>query len=33
MENHINLHENVDSFVEIIQATENNLSIPTVYET
>ncbi|EAU6192847.1 nucleotidyl transferase AbiEii/AbiGii toxin family protein [Salmonella enterica] len=31
MENHMNLHENADSFVEIIQATADHLSIPAVY--
>lgn len=31
MENHMNIHENADSFVEIIQATADHLSIPAVY--
>ncbi len=32
MENHMNIHENVDSFIEIIQATAGHLSIPAVCE-
>lgn len=31
MENHMNLHEHADKFVEIIQATADHLSIPAVY--
>ena len=31
MENHINIHEYTDNFVEIIQATADHLSIPAVY--
>lgn len=31
MEHLMNLHKNTDSFVEIIQATSDHLSIPAVY--
>lgn len=31
MESYMNIHENADSFVEIIQATADHLSIPAVY--